>query len=138
MDTAAKMGEVIMSAAALSGAVVVEYLRCPSCKVPQHQVHRWAEKLPCLNPECGHTFASQVPPLPKPGEATKMQLDFAMDTLRSCYANQQETTLPPLSREEVDALPVETKLLLARQSVASSRHVLDKVVGIAEALVVVR
>lgn len=58
-----------------------------------------------------------------------------MKTLRETYENQQRVELPPLTAEEVAVLPVDVKLLLARQSVAASQHVLVKAAALSEEMV---
>jgi hypothetical protein len=129
--------EALCEAAAIA-PVVAEFSRCPKCGAAQFHFHQFCETLACQSETCGHTYASTVVRQPIPGEVTEKHLRLAITTLHEAYKNQQQTTLSAPSREEIAALPVEMQLIVARQSVAASKHVLEKAVSLAESFAELR
>lgn len=128
----------LMASSMSYGAVCIEYAVCPKCHVPQHHVHRFEERLFCQNEGCKTSYPSRIARIPQPGDITEKHFRVAINTLHDAYMSQQQTTLPGVTREEIAALPVEMQLILARQSVAASKHVLEKALAIAESLAEIR
>lgn len=138
MATSEEFRTTLLTAAIKLGALAVEFRVCPHCQAPQHHIHFFQEVLICQVPTCAKQFPSDVVRQPQPGEVTEKHLRLAISTLHDAYKNQQQTTLPAPSREEIAALPVDMQLIVARQSVAASKHVLEKASSLAESFAELR
>lgn len=124
----------IMSSSAKCGAIVVEHSTCPVCGNPNTHAHRWAESLGCMNPQCGKRYPSNVARPSVPGEPTADHFRKALEAMHDAQVLQMRKGLTKPVQAEIDALPEGTRLLLARDRLASVREMVIKVITVAEQL----
>lgn len=96
-----------------TGLMFLEAWTCEdeNCGVSNFYAHMGMEAMKCVS--CGKTHASEAPRKPGPGEPTVAVYESAVKIVGHVggHANAE---MVPLGAEEIKALPIETRVLLAR------------------------